>query len=141
MATRHDEIATAIDRIVPDDRLLLDTIKAALHEIIVAVPDATTTQAYAAVVDLMRTRNEPIEAEQHGQEANQRDQKLLDLLISTPGLSIAQMATKLGWFYADGRPNKSAVQHRLKGLFDAGLVKKGAGGTWLAIQKASVGVV
>jgi Bifunctional DNA primase/polymerase, N-terminal/AAA domain/Primase C terminal 2 (PriCT-2) len=68
-------------------------------------------------------------AEKEGLEniADAKRDQLLYLMNSHPGLSIADMAKQLGWFYKNGDPNKSLVQRTLKELKAEKLVEKVGG--------------
>jgi hypothetical protein len=54
--------------------------------------------------------------------ADTEKSELLSLMKERPGLSLAVMATELGWFYSGGKPNRSKVHRALRVLMDAKLV-------------------
>jgi len=57
--------------------------------------------------------------------ANTRNEnRVLKLLVTQPGLSLADMARALGWSYSNGDPNKSQVNRTLQALIQNGLAKK-----------------
>ena len=55
---------------------------------------------------------------------DEKGSQLLYLINSHPGLSIADMAKKLGWFYKNGDPNKGLLERALKDLKAEKLVEK-----------------
>jgi hypothetical protein len=56
--------------------------------------------------------------------SDRRMDRLLSLIITRPGMSLADMAEALGLFYGNGSPNRSIVQRMLAKLTEKGLVKK-----------------
>jgi hypothetical protein len=70
-----------------------------------------------------------------------RQDGLLDALKKEPGASLAELGKALGWFYANGEPNKTLVSRTLKALENAHLIKK-EGRQWTltkAAEKAAKG--
>ena len=69
-----------------------------------------------------------------------KDDNLLYLLSREFNLSLPQMATKLGWVYRNGEPNKSQVERALKRLEKAKLIER-EGHAWLLTKKKGRAVV
>lgn len=69
------------------------------------------------------------DAEKAGLEdtGRQRGDELLVLLHTQPGLSLTEMAERLGWLHKDGKPNKQLVHRALAGLLSEKLAEKKRG--------------
>ena len=63
------------------------------------------------------------------EKARAEQDELLSLMSEKPGLSLAAMATELGWHYSDGKPNKTKVNRALRALADLKLIEK-RNGVW-----------
>jgi hypothetical protein len=57
-------------------------------------------------------------------EARNEEDAVLELVKQEPTISLAQMATQMGWYTLDGKPNKSRAQRRIKTLIKDKLIKK-----------------
>ena len=57
-------------------------------------------------------------------EARNEEDAILELVKQEPTISLAQMATQMGWFTLDGKPNRSRAQRRVKTLIKDKLLKK-----------------
>ena len=61
--------------------------------------------------------------------ARAEQEELLSLMREKPGLSLAAMATELGWLDSNGRPYKTKVRRALRALADLKLIEK-RNGVW-----------
>jgi len=69
----------------------------------------------------------PLGSAEHAvhEAANTRNEnRVLKLLVTQPGLSLADMARALGWSYSNGDPDKSRINRTLQALIQNGLAKK-----------------
>jgi hypothetical protein len=57
-------------------------------------------------------------------EARKEEDAVLELMKEHPTISLAQMATLMGWLTHDGKPNRSRAQRRVKALIKDKLVRK-----------------
>jgi DNA polymerase len=57
-------------------------------------------------------------------ETRNEEDAILELVKQQPTISLSQMATQMGWYTHDDKPNRSRVQRRIKMLIKDKLIKK-----------------